>query len=197
MRIQKDGKRQLSPNFHEWEFYLGYVTRGATSLRPESHFLDNRLIEAVQLIRDFFNTPVLINSTFRPHKTKGYHPKGMALDFSFQNSNKDLISAYSWEISKRRELFYKLRAIGINGFGIYDSFGHIDTRQEKGMHVDQNGNYYALWDSTILNAPSPLGETAVNTAAIGRVFSSNQNEEDLNYFSLVRILILSAILMKI
>lgn len=94
--------------------------------------IDFDIIKYAQLIRDYFNKPVVINSGFRcyPHnKVVGgamhsQHRYGKALDIKV----KDTPPA---RVAKFAEL------IGIKGIGLYSWGCHIDTRKNKSYWKDK------------------------------------------------------------
>jgi len=137
MQICKNSNKQLALNFMESEFYSGSFNA------PDCHYLDTNLIKAVQIIRNYYGVPVAINSTFRTVEhnlsiggaSHSQHLTGHALDFTF--SDKTYLDLYYNEIVNKGELYYRLKAIGINGLGMYDTFMHIDTRPNS-----------AFWDNS-------------------------------------------------
>jgi hypothetical protein len=52
------------------------------------------------------------------------------------------------DFMKRGELFTKLREMGITGFGIYDTFVHLDCRDADTSPAKQSDHYgrFAFWD---------------------------------------------------
>lgn len=134
----------LIPNFQEKEFY-GTSANG-------SHFLADALVQAVSLIRATYKQPVTITSTYRsPEYNKliggseqSQHIKGKAIDFKLKS-----IESLIRDIENKGEVFTYLRNIGINGFGLYDNFIHLDTRdQESDVYnsSDEKG-LYSIWDN--------------------------------------------------
>jgi len=107
--------------------------------------LDARLVEAFQILRDALQKPIIVTSAFRSLRyelSKGrsgssQHVNGKALDLKGEG----LIELLKEALRTKNKLYQKLRAVGINGFGIYEKEGfiHIDTRVAK-----QDGSY-ALW----------------------------------------------------
>lgn len=136
MIIRKGDTQQLSKNFYAFEFFT--KAPGVTE-----HYFDERLITADQIIRDHYDHAVTITSTFRPPaynasiggSPKSQHLKGKANDFSFRNTA--MQQDYNHQIRTKGPLYHKLKRAGINGFGLYDNFGHIDTRETP-----------AFWDNT-------------------------------------------------
>ncbi len=159
--VIKKSDRQISENFKEKEFYSKSVDA------PIEHTLDARLITAAQLIRSFMNelygVKVEITSSYRtplhtrlltafnPNAVKNSpHMKNIAIDFKFVGGDIELANKYfSEQVEIKGLLFNKLRVVGISGFGLYDGFFHLDTR-DSNTHPffnmsDENGKY-CVWD---------------------------------------------------
>jgi len=125
--IFKDSLLQVTSSFKLNEFFCK-----CPDFVKTSHLLDFRLITAVQAVRDYYQMPVYITSSYRTlfcnAKSGGahnsYHLTGRALDFSCPNIN----SRIKDDISAKGKLYSSLRSIGINGFGFSDSFIHFDVR---------------------------------------------------------------------
>ena len=140
--INRDSDTVLTTYFKEHEFFCK-----CPDYKSNNHLLDHELIRAAQIIREFINTPVLINSSYRTLKCNAaqggsknsYHLKGMALDISCPLS----FDFVKWSVSQCGHLYHALRKTGINGFGISSSFLHIDTRP-YGAVSDADGKY-DLW----------------------------------------------------
>ncbi len=126
----------LTKNFKFSEFF----TKSKDFEQSESHYLDDRLIQAVQWLRDLTGRRIKINSSYRTLKhntliggaSNSYHMKGMAVDFAFMaNDNKEMITklknAYNDPEDKLKS---SLTDMGINGIIFYDTFIHIDTREK-------------------------------------------------------------------
>jgi len=131
MIIRDNPTVRVSKNFTMSEWY----SRSPDA--PASHEIDDRLILVLQSIRDYYDKPVRITSTFRTRQHNkdvggvwdSMHTKGIAVDFyikdhdSFENFRDSLKSFGQW--------YTNLRDMGIAGIGIYNTFVHIDTRNEK------------------------------------------------------------------
>jgi hypothetical protein len=142
-KIHRGSSKLLTPHFRESEFFCKSV-----DFKKEYHLLDQSLIMAAEIIREFVDTPVLILSSFRTfegNKVCGgapdsFHLKGMALDLRCP-LKQDLINT---NIIHCGFLYHSLRSAGINGFGISERFLHIDTRS-FGYTPDAEFGSYALW----------------------------------------------------
>jgi len=87
--IISDRDVQVTENFNMKELY-------STSFNaPEEHFLDDRVIRALQYIRSASGVPIKVTSTYRTlaHNTaiggskRSQHMQGRAIDFQFVNNN--------------------------------------------------------------------------------------------------------------
>jgi hypothetical protein len=144
MIIYKNGTRQLKPNYNEKEFFSNSPDA------PDSHFLSDAAMEGAQIIRDAVGVAVTVNSTFRTvdHNesvgggSNSQHLTGHAIDLDMAQSKLDELKK---DIPRRGPIFNKLRAAGINGFGLYNGFIHIDSRPEGGKQIDPRGSF-AFWD---------------------------------------------------
>lgn len=123
MKIQtykKDGSVSLSPNFTSREF----ACHGTGCC--DTVVVDEKLVEYLQRIRDYFGAPVHINSGYRCHQHNAavggaagsFHTKGMAADIRVEGVAPLTVAQYA-------------EGIGILGVGLYEDFVHIDTRTAK------------------------------------------------------------------
>lgn len=117
----KGSNQRLSENFRAWEFDCNGA--GCCTETP----IDEKLVNYLQAIRSHFGKPVQITSGYRcpvhnaktPNAApKSKHMLGMAADIYISGTAPA-------EIAKFAE------SIGVKGIGLYDSFVHIDTREEK------------------------------------------------------------------
>lgn len=129
---------------------LGEIRKSSYVLDDEKNlfsyvYLDTRLIEAFQLLRDALGKPITVTSSFRSQRYEwlrkrsgdSTHTYGMALDLT----GTGLVELLKEALKTKNKLYQRLRAAGVNGFGIYEdkNFIHIDTRQAK------SDGGYALW----------------------------------------------------
>jgi hypothetical protein len=139
IEINKGSQFQIRPNFKEFEFF------SKCSDSPSKHNLDEDLLNAVQYLRDKYNDKIKITSTYRTPNCNllaggvknSFHLKGKALDFQFINDNKDYLKKIYNDFASRGEVYQTLRDLGINGFGFYNTFIHLDTRDQ-----------FTYWDNT-------------------------------------------------
>lgn len=111
---------KLTRNFKSTE--LDCKGKGCCSKTP----IDIELVGYLQVIRNYFNKPVTINSGYRCQKhnknvggaKSSRHTQGMAADIVVKGVK-------PLEVAKFAE------TIGIRGIGLYDSFVHIDSRTTK------------------------------------------------------------------
>lgn len=115
----KGNSIKLSNNFYSKEFDCKCGKCNKT-------IIDADLIYSLQLIRDHFNKPVIINSGYRcaAHNkavggaTLSKHRFGMAADIRIKGVPPKAIAAHA-------------EKIGVLGIGLYSSFVHIDSRRIK------------------------------------------------------------------
>ncbi len=148
MRIHKGNNNPVSKNFTESEIYnASYGTNGS----PFEY--SDKVIKGYQIIRDYFNVPIKPTATFRTSawdKSKGRsgtgtHTQAIAGDGAFLDDGSTLLK-YHQEILQKGKLYQLLRQAGINSFGLYDNFFHIDARS-GGNQPDPNFGSYAFWDN--------------------------------------------------
>jgi len=146
IQICKDDTTPISPNFVANEFY----SKSADA--PDCHSLDDSLVQAVQFIRTYYNIPICITSTYRTatgnsligsSSTSQHRQPTGAVDFQACNKKERdyLVGQLYQQFKDKGEVYQELRTLGINGFGFYDSFVHIDPRTEYSGEV-------AFWDNT-------------------------------------------------
>ena len=129
--IIRNEKIKVSKDFTMAEWY------SKSPDAPPSHEIDDILILALQAIRDFYNKPVYITSTFRTKKhnqdvggkSGSMHVMGIAVDFYI--ADKDSFDEFRDSLKSFGYWYTNLRDMGIAGIGIYNTFVHIDTRTRK------------------------------------------------------------------
>lgn len=117
---EKDGNKKISTNFRVREFAC---TDGSDPI-----FVDSELVGVLQKIRNHFGAAVTITSAYRtPARNKSVggtahsqHLYGRAADISVRGISPAKVAAYAEKILPNK-----------GGIGIYDSFTHIDVRQDK------------------------------------------------------------------
>jgi hypothetical protein len=150
MILYRNGKRNITKNFTEKELF------SKSPDAPDSHELNELVINALQIIRDYYNEPVIVNSTYRTEKHNAsiggaktsQHLIGTAIDGSFKNTA--TLEKFYAEIESEGELYKLLRSAGVNGIGLYDNFFHIDVRPETKA---------AFWDNRkkkVFTSPTEL-----------------------------------------
>jgi uncharacterized protein YcbK (DUF882 family) len=120
----KDGATYLSKNFKVKEF--------ACSDGSDPIFIAPELVEVLQKIRDYFKSPVDVNSGFRTasfnKKLSGaagaalysQHLYGTAADIKVRGVKPALVAAYAEKLMPKK-----------GGIGIYSTFVHIDVRETR------------------------------------------------------------------
>jgi hypothetical protein len=151
MIIRENNTNKVSNNFTEKEYFDASYGTGSISQFDYS----NSVIQAAQIIRDHYGVPMKVTASYRtPEHDRskgrsgtGQHTKKTAGDFAFLDGGNTLLM-YHQDILNKGSLYQKLRNAGINAFGLYDNFLHIDSRS-SGNQPDSNYGSYAFWDNRI------------------------------------------------
>jgi len=122
--------RRVTKDFCCWEyFYPDYPDALRKSFKP--FYLNESLVLAPQIIRNFINVPVNITSVHRPVINQLFHYYFMAVDLQI-NRNKEIalhnLVIDSLKLKPHSDLFINLRKCGINGFGCSGTHLHLDIR---------------------------------------------------------------------
>ena len=134
--IRKGGKSQIRKNFTEYELRSRSWEKGYFDIPPQFELSDITL-NGLQIIRDHFDVPMRVTSTQRSgiHNSdidgamNSYHLTGNAIDFKFLGFNATKTQKkYHDDIRSQGPLYQKLRDAGVGGFGMYETFNHIDSR---------------------------------------------------------------------
>ncbi len=145
--VKKDGKTLVSKNFCVSEF--------SCKDGSDEVYIDSRLCEILQKTRDYFKSPVIINSAYRTPSynakvggvANSQHTKGTAADIVVKGALPKDVAVYIESIMGN-----------FGGIGLYGSFVHVDTRSSRarwenyGTEKTVKGFYKA-------------GDTSVNTPA--------------------------------
>ena len=131
----------IRPNFRANEFYSTSAKYGYSV--PDCHQYDEKLLDAAQWLRDFTGVPWKPTSTLRVlshnrsigSKDTSLHVYGQALDIQPVENRSSTLRLVFQDIAQKGPIYAGLRERGINGIGVYDSFIHLDTRQN-----------FAAWD---------------------------------------------------
>jgi uncharacterized protein YcbK (DUF882 family) len=119
---------QLTNNFSLNEFACKDGTPVPDELKPNVQ----ALAEQLQILRDYLNEPIHINSGYRTPaynkkiggKPNSYHMKAMAADITVKSKTpKQLASVVEKLIANG--------TLKIGGIGVYPGFVHVDTRNRK------------------------------------------------------------------
>lgn len=115
---------------------------------PDIFYLSKTTLLGLQAIRSYYGVPVRVNATGRTKShnsaiggaSSSNHLLGQfrgaekdhveALDFDFFNKSneKQLLKDFHYQMINGGPLRDQLYSIGIRGVGLYDNFGHIDSR---------------------------------------------------------------------
>ncbi len=131
---KKGDARKLSENFRAREFDC--PGGGCCSETP----VDEKLVEILQKIRTHFGKPISIlayrcpkHNAITPNAApNSRHTKGQAADFHIDG-------VACKEVAKYAE------SIGVKGIGLYDTFVHIDTRENKSFWQGHEQKYIATF----------------------------------------------------
>ena len=141
------------------EFYSTSPRAGYGAV-PQHH-ISAECVEAAEILRTHFNTQWRITSTYRnkAHETAIIHAQGKeyflsqhelekAFDSQPANGDPAILAAMQADFFAGGELYQKLRRAGITGFGVYDTFVHLDSRNNQfaAQRSDKFG-MVAWWDS--------------------------------------------------
>ena len=116
----RDGGKALAANFTVREFACGDGS-DAVFVAPE-------LVAILQMIREHFGKPVIIESAFRSHaynkkmdgSPQSRHLYGLAADIHIPGVAPRAVAACAAALLPRR-----------GGIGVYDTFCHVDVRPGK------------------------------------------------------------------
>ena len=152
-RYTKGKSTKLSENFNSTEFDCHCGQYCSTTL------IDPQLVEYLQKIRDHFGKPIRINSGYRCSKhnvnvggaSQSYHTKGMAADIYIQGVTPGEVAQYA-------------ESIGMKGIGVYSTFTHVDTRENKYFWYDGGASNVATFggSSTPSNPTTKPSSTTIN-----------------------------------
>lgn len=192
--IKRNDTSRITPHFRANEFY------STSPDAPAEHPIAQSVISAAEYLRTYFDTPWSITSTYRtpPHEaaicrrnglpqalaTSSQHVAGTAFDSQPVTNRVAIIAQLHADFLSRGPIFQQLRELGITGFGIYDTFVHLDCRDTRKVAAKQTDSLgkFAFWDdrkstrngskkkiSTIL---SPM-KTRISSAALRSTFSGS------------------------
>lgn len=130
---------------------LGEIYDSSKSLN-KNDFLKNGIpihknfIKAFELIRSATGKPVYLGSLFRTHEWEIFRERSgdskHVLAEAFDINGEDVKQLLTEALEKKNDLYFDLRALGVNAFGSYDWGYHLDFRQNK-----ESGEIY-YWDNT-------------------------------------------------
>ncbi|TCO70634.1 YcbK family protein [Marinisporobacter balticus] len=100
--------------------------------------IDEKLLDTLQKLRDYFNKQVIINSAYRSPSynkkidgsSKSQHLLGKAVDITVPGISPEKVASAGI-------------LLGFTGIGIYETFTHLDVRETL---VNKAGRKYDFWD---------------------------------------------------
>ena len=153
MLICAEDTRPVATNFAANEFYSHCPDA------PPCHEVDDRLIEAAQFMRQYFNHLVEVNSTYRTKLCNSLaggvststHMEGTGMDLDFGDGPDEdyYLSMAADDILNKGPFYRGLRKIGINAIGLYDTHLHLDTRTRELKDDDPEFGPWRNWDHRI------------------------------------------------
>lgn len=168
IHIQRGDNTPLNPHFNTNEFYSKSVDA------PAVHPFHSELVDSALYLRDHYNTAWRITSTFRTEREErqilnrlgvpffvDVHMDGEAYDSQPAENGPVIMADLTKQFLGNGPVYQDLRQMGINGFGLYDTFIHLDVRSSKAPHRDSFG-LVAHWDSRHHSAGSPWGVAFAN-----------------------------------
>ena len=173
---KKGSAEKLSANFRVSEFACKGVGCCSTSK------VDEQLVAYLQQIREHFGKPVTVSSAYRcatHNKSVGgaagsYHLYGQAADIIVKDTSPADVAKYA-------------ESIGVKGIGLYETFVHIDTRDNKSFWYGHAQAYRSTFGGAVESALSlpnlskgSRGETvrAAQLLLIGRGFGCGSSGAD-------------------
>jgi hypothetical protein len=158
LTITRGDNTLIAPHFRASEFY------SKSPDRPTSHSFPSELVEAAEFLRVHFGLAWRITSTYRTPTqearicevnnlppglaTTSQHVLARAMDSQpagTEAQNAHVMEVLALDFQSNGEVFQALRKIGVKGFGIYDTFIHLDVRTGPCIHKDGFGTF-AAWD---------------------------------------------------
>jgi hypothetical protein len=180
MQITKGDTRSLTAYYKYGDFWGGLHTQPqATS----PHALYDKVPYAAQLVSDTPGQRLPINSTVRFPGGSEY--KGGSSQHDYQNATAVDLGIppnkrqQVWQdILSQGPLFRALFKMGVRGFGIYDTWLHIDFRTSGGKQT-YNGQPYAFWDDRSLTNKSAMAnvEAFSTVPDLSALLSGSPDEE--------------------
>lgn len=136
--VVTNNTKYISKYFKESEFFTKCGNY-------KKHYLDTTLVWAISKIREYYQTPVTIISSFRDYDCNiraggarsSKHLDAQAIDFKFLNPKKH--KQYQKDIRNKRGVYAILKK-RIKGYGLYKTSNHIDTRSTFTMWESMNKN---------------------------------------------------------
>ena len=155
----KGKKTKLSTNFQSTEFDCHGKNCCSSTL------IDEKLVDYLQSIRDYFGKPVNISSAYRC----AVHNKNVGGATSSRHKNGEAADIYINGVAPA-EIAKYAESIGILGIGLYETdkdghFVHIDTRTKKAFWYGQSQAYRSTFGGALVqnNSQINFGKMKYNT----------------------------------
>lgn len=164
--IKKGDTREIAPHFTAGEFFSKQPGRHAIT----EHDFYSELVEAVAYLRNHYGVPWRITSTYRPDSPGSQHRECRAVDSQDTKSGAGhgspiMLDLVAQLLDSTSEVFVQLRRLGIRGFGVYDSFVHLDCRLGVQKHSDKFGTF-AFWDNRTNSDEQPKKKALTKLAPV-------------------------------
>lgn len=190
--IKRNDTSRITPHFRTNEFY------STSPDAPAEHVIAQPVVSAAEFLRSHFNTAWRITSGYRTsaHElaickreglpsglaTSSQHVAARAFDSQPVTNRPAIIAQLHADFLNQGPVFIQLRELGITGFGIYDTFIHLDCRDTTKVPAKQQDSFgkFAFWDSREstrngakkkASTTPNLTKTRTSSAALSSTFS--------------------------
>lgn len=156
--FKHEPNKQITPDFKNHELF------SKSKNAPAGHQLADKVVDGLQFIRDQFRTwkkegkiaddRIRVTSTYRTSEhnaeirgsKNSQHLISSAIDFQpWVKSDTKPMELLKADLRSKGSIYKALRQLGINGIGFYNTFLHIDARNEFMSERDEFGPL-ETWD---------------------------------------------------
>ena len=172
--LSRDGHKVLTLDGRRTNFKIKeFACKDGT----DQIYIDRELVRILQQIRDYYDSPVVITSAYRTasHNAQAggaqssCHLSGRAADIKVSGISPVKAAAYA-------------ESLGVQGIGLYLSFIHVDTRDQKYYWVDMSGGVATFGAGNPYRKPS--AGTVLRRGSRGEGVKWLQTELGLEGFAL-------------